>query len=633
MKSPDVQHELVSPLQRVVSLPRQLDLTCSLLAAWPSAHDLEIILSVPFETSVCFHGLGFIQGSPYQCKKAPTGQDLLQLPPQGSPMLLFARKLLILGTYLQALPPGVLQRLEHHGLDCKSIMAQAVIRAHSLVTCNDELLDSVEGVECLAIEGLYYSSSGSLRRAWLTIRRAMLIAQMIGLHKIRRPPPRIGPEPIACNVPGHMWFRLVRLDRYFSLMLGLPQSSPHDELATLIPLETCTPMERLQRIHCTVAGRILQRSEAENGHDKEIEEIDKLLREASRCMPPQWWLVPDFALDPNGRMNNCDELIRLIDQFTHYHLILRLHLPYLLRFSTAPQHEYSKHAALYASREILSRFTAFRAAHAGGTYCRNIDYLVFIACIALCLTYIDGYGRKHAQGESLLFSSLAHQRNGDRGMMERALESVESMARAGDDSTAKEIAQVMRYLLSIEKGVAEGGNYTTASLACDQGSSCCNGNIAETNNGSLVNIPTVGTFDIVRFSISDSASTIESQQRFVPIASVAETCLPDQWAPSGFYPTLGAGIASIPTGNNNNDQLVSPRLDSESVQLMSIEEAQVVRVSTPTGRTGHTGPCPESTALGQEAQSWDLDGMNIPQYLGTADFDHFLTQNFRLQDG
>lgn len=48
----------------------------------------------------------------------------------------------------------------------KEIMTKYFDLASSLVTSNDKLVDSLEGLECLCLEGVYLINSGNLRQAW-----------------------------------------------------------------------------------------------------------------------------------------------------------------------------------------------------------------------------------------------------------------------------------------------------------------------------------------------------------------------------------------------------------------------------------------------------------------------------------
>lgn len=443
-----------------------------------------------------------------QSHKASSLQDTLQLPPPGSHPVLVARKLLILGSYLQAVPPSGIQSLATSGVNYHNIMSRVVETAHRLVNCNDELVGSIEGIECIAIESMYHNNAGNLRRSWLTIRRALLIAQMMGLHRGGNPSSMKTLERRTCIRPDYMWFRLVQSDRYLSLMLGLPQSTPNNSFATEEALESCTPTECLRRIDCAVGGRILQRNDPDINDLASTQEIDKLLQKASASMPPQWWLIPDITSSAN------DNMIRLMDQLAHYHLVARLHLPYLLRSSADRRCEYSKIMTVNASREVLARFLAFRSSSSIGSYCRGVDFLVFIASTTLCLAHIDAHRQDHLfsgdTDDSIFFKSLAHQRPIDRGMMERALENVQQMAHTGVDVIASRIAAVFRYLLVIEADAASGHNDSIISFANDEEALECGGGLSDGGNVLRIDIPSFGTFKIQSDTVSRSTLIIPS---------------------------------------------------------------------------------------------------------------------------
>lgn len=481
-----------------------------LVAAWPSECNLDIILSIPVDFAGCLHGLIRTPDSSAQSQEVASPREMLQLPPPGSHPVLVARKLLILGSYLQAVPPCGAKSLRNLGVIHRDIMSRVVDTAHSLVNCNDELVASIEGIECITIESMYHNNAGNLRQAWLTLRRAMPIAQMMGLHRGRNPPSVLKTlEREMCISPEYVWFRLVQSDRYLSMMLGLPQGSPESNFfPTPWSLESCTPTERLQRIDCVVAGRILQRNEADINDLVATQEIDKLLHTASTSMPPQWWLIPNFASSTSNKNEHFQETLRLMDQFTHYHLVSRLHLPYLLRSLADKKYEYSKITAVNASREILSRFVAFRKFNHVGSYCRGIDFLVFIASTTLCLAHIDAYRQRQSLSgdgnDGFFFSSLFHQRPTDRGMMELALESIEHMTSAGVDMLASKIAVIFRHLLIVEADAADGNQYNTSSFSNREEDLECSGRLSEGGNVLRIYIPYLGTIKIERGGVSRS---------------------------------------------------------------------------------------------------------------------------------
>ena len=485
------------------------ELCAALLAAWPSDDALDVILEIPVEITGYLHGLICTPSSSQG--QMPPPREILQLPPAGSHPVLVARKLLILGSYLQAVPPCSIQSLSHQGINHHDIMSRVVDTARGLVSCDDELVASVEGIECITIESMYHNNAGNLRRAWLTMRRAMLIAQTMGLHRGRDPPSITKTPELARIRPDHVWLRLVQSDRYLSLMLGLPQGAPERNFfATPRSLESCTATERLQRIDCVVAGRILQRDEADINDLAATQEIDKLLHTASMSMPPQSWLIPDLTSSKiaGDSMEHFRETVRLMDQFTHYHLLARLHLPYLLRPLADRKYEYSKFTAINASREVLARFVAFRASNPVGSYCRGIDFLAFIASTTLCLAHIDAHhqGRVFAGNidDGIFFRSLIHQRPLDRGMMERALDSVEHMASANADTIASKIADIFRHLLVVEADAADGGSYKASSITSSEDELECSGRLSDGGGVLRIYIPCFGTIKIERGILSRS---------------------------------------------------------------------------------------------------------------------------------
>lgn len=501
------------------------DLSRKLFAAWPSEDHLALLLSVPTGASELLlskAAYGAHAGS-------ATPRDVLRLPPPGSHPVLIARNLLLLAIFLHeaSSSPASHTLLTSGSPSCHDIVSQAV-EAASLVTGNDELATSVEGIECLMMESMYHDTAGNLRRAWVAIRRAIAMTQMMGLH---RSVAGNSNEPQADIDPSQMWFRLVQADRYMSLMLGLPQGSSESVFAAPKVLEICTPVERMRRFDCLAAGRILQRSAADLNNPAETREIDRLLQQAAACMPPQWWLPPDFALSSPGEDSTqglpLDETMRFIDQYVHYHLLARLHLPYLLPSPTNNKHDhlYSKITAVNASREVVTRFVSFRSICPTASYCRGVDFLAFIACSTLCLAHIEACGQSQGRLEdagnagSSDLGFLVHQRPGDCGLLELALASLQQVASANNDEVASKMATVLRHLLVIEDDAAGGGSYRTSyrtdsSLSSPEYGTSEIGGIAvgkmnDEGNVLHIHIPHFGTVDIEKLSARGIGDNME----------------------------------------------------------------------------------------------------------------------------
>ncbi|KAJ0413151.1 hypothetical protein BJY00DRAFT_306516 [Aspergillus carlsbadensis] len=501
-------------------------LSRELIAAWPSDDDLDTIcnlpvgLSTPLYWAICTPYSGITGFEP------PSPKEMLQLPPPGSHPVLIARKLLVLGTFLQGVLPSTIRSLGSFEATYREIMYRVFDRAIRLVTTNDDLTGSAEGIECIMMEAMYQNYAGNLHRAWQAVCRAAAVAQMLGLHRGLSSPSMkfLEPETRVRFKPDYICFRLVQMDRYLSLMLGLPQSSLESRFGTVKLADVEHPMERMERTHCAIAGQILSRTDVEINDLAKVYEIDKLIQDAAAEMPAQWWLIPRFT----DGAEVLQDTMRIMDQFTHHHLLVRLYLPYMLRSSSDHLYDHCKITALNSSREILSRFIIFRTSNPAHFYCRGTDFLAFVATAIMCLAHIDSRN-KTSNNLGSPFSFLAHSRPADRGMMERTSEIIESMANAsGTDPIATKLTRILRHLLVIESNAASGTIYSTSSSNAGDGD----------GEGLRIHIPYFGTIHFEKGAISKA-----SQPDLEPAASRAfiEPHELVQMQPSASYYQAAAG--------------------------------------------------------------------------------------------
>lgn len=437
-----------------------------------------------------------------------------------------ARKLLMLGSFLQSIAPKTIKELGAEGIRLDEIMTNAVEIVNRLVTSNDDLICSVEGIECIMIESMYQNNAGNLRQAWLTNRRAMGIAEMLRLHdRNSRCATVLGVETRDRIDTEYMWLRLVTSDRYLSLMLGLPQGSLESPFAGPKAFEGCPALERLERIESLIGGLIIQRNKEDLHNLEATHKIDKLLQDAEFTMPARWWLFPESETKPGSDTEAFMETIRIINHFSHYHLLVQLHLPFLLRSSVDDKCDYSKITAVNASREILSRFVRFRSSNASSTYCRGIDFVAFIASTVLCFAHISvrKHGDIHIGELGTTFQFLVHQRSTDRGLMERTLKIMEDMAQTNDDDIALRIAHILQRLLTVEAAVANGGSYNASLMATPaEHDNLLSGSGHDSSGDVLrINVPHIGTFQI------EPAGSARHEQRSrdgdIPPSSVLKT--------------------------------------------------------------------------------------------------------------
>jgi len=375
--------------------------------------------------------------------------------------LLIAKHMMMLATSLQSLYPHAkasIRGLSEAPLTMTRRLADA---ARSLVTHNDEFLGTIEGLQCMLFEGMYQANWGNLRRAWLAFRRAMVAAQLMGIHRAHNHKPLKVVDPKAAIYPQYLWYRIVFADRSLCMMLGLPQGTQDISMASPAQLAGDAPSGRLERIHCVLSARILERNESDPDEDdyKEAKVIDSELQKAATMMPGKWWLAPNLSKVANEPRAMFWEALRLAKQLYHYYLLIQLHLPYMLLSSNPnpssdtgkqPNYGYSKSTCVTASREILSRFIVYRSFNRAVFCCRNIDFYAMMAAMTLLLAYLDGHRQRTSE------NILAHQRFSDRAMMEEVLENMECVSKLNDDILSDKCGNLLRRLLAIEEEAAAG---------------------------------------------------------------------------------------------------------------------------------------------------------------------------------
>ena len=123
--------------------------------------------------------------------------------------MIIARLLLCIALCIQQLPPNVdLPRLKTK-VPLLEMMQRNVNFVAKEVISDDELTGSMEGVECFALQGLHQVIAGNLRRSWLAFRKAINVAQLLGIHRMSLRTSKDAPDPMEARRHS-MWFQLIR---------------------------------------------------------------------------------------------------------------------------------------------------------------------------------------------------------------------------------------------------------------------------------------------------------------------------------------------------------------------------------------------------------------------------------------
>jgi hypothetical protein len=420
-------------------------ITKELLRAIPSRTDIDLLLASMQKSPRTFYQFDYKSccSTPDEAPASSSAMPNL-LRPETHPVLL-ARQMLLFAAELRCIPrKDFIYGLSKHQHDIMDELVESAIRN---VTTNDTLLGTLDGLELLIFEGFYHMDCGDARRAWVTTRRAVMAAQLLGLHRpghhrYRLVDDQTNPEPKA------MWISIICLERVASLLLGLPTSTGGVILAQGGKTSDMV-------IHLAdVAGRILERNQIEvPQHALELtKDIDRDLIGIAEHMPPTFWRPSDFTGLARDSLEAFNEIRRALDHGRYYNLVIQLHLPHMLCPSHGSQRMYSKIACVNASREVLNRHIGLQSFEPVVSRCRMIDFPALIAGLTLMLAHVISHC---AHAKENLF---AHQRLSDRAMVERTLESMQFVSELHQETLMVKCTKLLTELLAIEQDAASEQN-------------------------------------------------------------------------------------------------------------------------------------------------------------------------------
>jgi hypothetical protein len=321
-------------------------------------------------------------------------------------------------------------------------MLHIIATVSRLVTSDDDLVGTAEGLQSLVLLGYWHSNAGNLRKAWLSFRRAMSLGQLMGIDQgSSRSLQFVDPELSTGRrpTPQSLWYRITSCDRSHSLMLGLPVGSTDDSFAAEDAMEQDTPMERLAKLHAVISKRIIERNTNKSAPvDIVTQIIAGDLENAHAFMGHEWWAMP--SLDARDASQAATEnMTRMILQIQHFDLHIILHLPNMLRSPQDNRHDDSRSACAQSSREVLRRFLRFREQYSSSWACRHVDYSALVAAMTLLLSYLGQLenGRHRTQPDE------------DRKLIEVVRARMQHVALLNHDRLSQESADTIGKLLPV----------------------------------------------------------------------------------------------------------------------------------------------------------------------------------------
>ncbi|OQE40215.1 hypothetical protein PENCOP_c006G06609 [Penicillium coprophilum] len=370
-------------------------------------------------------------------------------------------------------------------------MEQLADSAIKLVNTNDVLLGTLEGLENLILEGFYHIDGGNIRRSWITMRRAVMTAQLLSLHRPGHYRFKVVNQQNDLD-PAVMWACVVSTEQFLCLLLGLPTSTSGASFTIPRATSACVESGNLPVLIPDVVQKIIERNQMQAPQEAldMTQEIDQELLRVTEQWPPAFWRPLQFAgLEVNSVDAFC-ETRRAWDHIFYYSLVNQLHLPYMLNPRHISQRVYSRIACASASREVLIRQIAIRTFNPITAGCRMSDFVALIAGMTLMLAHILSHCNKGTE------NLLIHHRVGDRAAVKRALECMESMLELHEDSLTSKCATLLNNLLDFEAGSTEGHP---------------NDGQKDDQNVLIVKVPYVGVIRIARDGISITPCDMEQE--------------------------------------------------------------------------------------------------------------------------
>lgn len=433
------------------------------------SHYLYSILPEKNTAMMIFTHANYIQMPIHRFRRSKNQQDceaqkgdllltMSRRPPPTAPPVVFAQKLYRLALAMRQLDPTTTYKTKRNSRERVHDASRRFFEIAQHVTAHDTLMESLDGLEVLLLESGYHVNAGNHRASWLSLRRALGLAELMGLRE----------KGMSSDASAEsLWYLLNYCDRFISVMFGLPCNSYDDSFAADRVLEDKNPEESLSRTHVAIIGRIIARNLqmasciASESLDnsllqcyKQTQDIDKEVKQAATILPIDSWATPNLNhSQTDDELKEKTSMLRL--QMHHSYLLLLLHIPYFLRrfyhgrlseMDTGIDYTYSKAVALSASRDMLARFLPMRDIHHTPSY-RGVDHKAWLAAAILLLSHIN---TDHKTSSN---DSLEHQRPQDLAIIHRLIQRFDLQDPTDD------YGQQLHSLLDIEATGSSGTRY------------------------------------------------------------------------------------------------------------------------------------------------------------------------------
>lgn len=250
------------------------------------------------------------------------------------------------------------------------------------IVSDDEYMGTLDGLECSMLQAKVYADIGQARRAWLTFRRAIGFAQLMGLHRNRN----------GSHARESIWWSLYQGDKLMSLMLGLPYAISDEhcnmEMDGRSIDDVFNSLTFIAKI-AQFARKVIDKIQAIKEFTfSSLMDLDQEMDAYATKIPPDWRNVPPFSelTDPTEWQG------KILSMMCFHQTRVFLHMPFMLKSITNSGYDCCRDACIGGAREMLRLYHMLRAPGIPAYACKAVDFVGFTASVLVILGLL-GYGR------------------------------------------------------------------------------------------------------------------------------------------------------------------------------------------------------------------------------------------------
>lgn len=263
------------------------------------------------------------------------------------------------------------------------------------------MLDSHES---LAKRETSHLSRGSFKKTWLTLRRVLAVAELMGLPRTSRGVEFPSSSPVTLTaddnqrmIKAELWESICVIDRIAGMVFSLPVGTrryPRQKQPVIVNGEVSNRFYLFQL--ADIAMKVQDLDDGVSGSANrslyaEALEMDRELQSLASLTPRQWWDDQDQSMS-----------IKHILQYWHHYVTMRIHLPFVLQ-NNRTDFIYSHNACVGACQALLCRYPTLRLLLPPGFLAnRLVDLQAFTAAIVLLLTRNRSREQDHQLSEPII---------------------------------------------------------------------------------------------------------------------------------------------------------------------------------------------------------------------------------------